>query len=314
VWLPESVRALLEQRRQEVQRVLSGGGVQAQPPAAPTALPPPRAYPAAAQAEPMPPPHAQATKQAGPGLPPPYSGPPAAAPAQDFAAARGGTPARASKKGFFTAVGLGGVVVLVGAILAVVLLANGNGAPSPNTTHSGRAVGATTQKIAAGASPPAASADSTSAAPSPTASASSADEGVGSYRPGVYPVNQFLAKDYNGDTVSLTSITVDDDGSLSAQLTYVSAVSGSWTCAAATPGQAQLSIGSGPIDSSTGSTCTKDPTKTMWEDAGDGFVLSQYFSGPPAGGGPWTFAFSSANTSGAIEFQGTYSGIQIPTS
>ena len=323
LWLPEGVRAMLEQRRQEVQRVLSGSSVPAQPPAAPTALPPPQwAYPAAAQAEPIPAPHAAATKQAGPGLPPPYSGPPAGTPAQDFAAVHGGAPARTSKKGFFAAVGLGGAVVLVGAILAVVLLSNGNGdgAASSNTTHSGQAAGATTQKLAAGASSPAGSAGSTPADPSPTASVSStastssADDGVGSYRPGVYRVNQHLATDYNGDTVVLTSITVADDGSVSAQLTYTSAVSGSWTCAAATPGQGQLSVGSGPIDSSTGSTCTEDPTRTMWVDAGGSFVLSQFFSGPPSGSGPWTFAFNSANTSGVTEFSGTVSGIQIPTS
>lgn len=314
LWLPESVRALLEQRRQEVQRVLSGGGVPAHPPAAPTSLPPPRVQPATVRAEPLPPPHAQATKQAGPQLPPPYSGPPAGTPAPDFTAVHGGTPARASRKGFFTAVGLGGAVVLVGAILAVVL-SDGNGAQSPNgTTHSGQAVGATTRKLAAGASSPAVSAGPTSADASPTDSASSGDEGVGSYQPGVYPVNQHLASDSNGDTVVLSSITVNDDGSVSAQLTYTSAVTGTWTCAAATPGQGQLSIDSGPVDSSTGSDCTEDPGKKIYVLAGDSFVLSQYFSGPPSGSGLWDFAFSSADTSGVIEFQGTVSGIQIPTS
>lgn len=278
MWLPEGVRALLEQRRLEVQRALADAGPIPSP-AMPT-MPPPA---------------------------PAYRTPVASTPAGDFSQLHGGTPpppVRRSRAGFIAAVTVGAAVVMAGAVFAVVLLANGHDNPSntgSGTTSSHSLAAAETSTSVASPSLSASSA-------SPNASDSSTgDSGVLQYQAGTYAEHKLIDTDLTGNTIELTSITVKSDGSVSALLTYTAASSGQWTCALSKAGEATLSIGDGTTDSSTGNDCTKDPTKTWNMTAGQTFSGSEYFSQAPAGNGDWTFSFDDG-----IEFQGSVDSINIP--
>jgi serine/threonine protein kinase len=290
LWLPAGVRAMLERRRRDVQQALNGG-TPASPPAPATAVPGQGRYPA--------------VQPAALALPPPaYGERPPGTPAQDFSALRGAPgrpPAKSSQKRFFAAVGAGGTVVLVGAVVAAVMLTkNSDGAP-PSTRQSQsqtRSQTATAQNAAGTGSP--------TTAASPT--------GAASYKPGTYDLNQMVATDLLGDTIMLDSITVNSDGSISAALIYTDEYPGEWTCAAAKPGEATLSIATGPDEPSTASDCTKDPTKTWYMTAGQTVVGHEYFAAPPVGDGSWTFGFDSVTIEGITEFSGSVSNIQIPTS
>jgi hypothetical protein len=212
-------------------------------------------------------------------------------------------------------VAVGGVVVLVGAVVAVLMLSNGGGSGTPPGTASGNATAGTRNVAGAGSptSPTSPTSDDPSSDPAPSQTESVSSTGVADYEPGIYPVGKPLATDAHDDTITLTSITVNDDGGVSAQLTYTDAHPGLWTCAAAQPGEASISIGSGTPDPSTGSDCTKDPDKTWYMTAGQTTVLSEYFAAPPAGSGTWTFDFDSLTVQGGPDFEGEVSGIAIRT-
>lgn len=195
-------------------------------------------------------------------------------------------------------------MVLVGAVVAVLMLTDKNG-PSTSSASQSHSHSAAAQSTAA-------STDPATDSPSATGQSSTGAAAV-SYEPGTYDLNQQVATDLLGDTIVLDSITVNSDGSVSAELTYFDNYSGEWTCAAAKPGEATLSIATGADDPSTGSDCTKDPTKTWYMSAGQSAVGHEYFAAPPAGDGSWTFGFDSVTIEGITEFQGTVSNIQIPT-
>lgn len=308
MWLPEGVRAMLDQRRTEVQWALNDGFARAASPAAAPAVPGPPAAPAV----PAPP--------VVPAVPYPAFRDPT--PAEDVSVLHGAPlprpagPARRSQKTFFAAVGLGGTVVLVGGVVAAIVLSNGTGDGAHdsglgNTAAHSPAVSA--RNVAASSSQSSSSTDASSYGASPSQSASQSATGVASYKPGTYAVNQLLATDVLDDTITLDSITVNGDGSVSAQLTYTDEYSGEWTCAAAKPGEATLTIGGGAVDSSTGSDCTKDPGKMWYMHAGQTADGSEYFAAPPAGSGPWVFSIDSVTIDDVPEFQGDVTGIKIPT-
>jgi serine/threonine protein kinase len=322
LWLPDSIRTLLNTHRLEVQQALGGGGggAVAAPTAGPTA--PAGNLGNAGSAGNV----GNAPDGQGSGTPAGYQGgalgqvpyalrpPTPSTPAQDFAAMyppSDGKPPRSSHRTFYALLGGGGALVMAGAVVAVLLLAHGNGNPGPNVTHTGTN---TVQNLAGGSSAPASTSDDTSTANATgSGGATSTDTGTAQYKPGTYPVNQSVATDLIGDTVSLVSITVNADGTVTAQLSYTASISGEWTCSAAQPGEATLSTGSGPSDVSTASDCTKDPSKTWNLAAGQSVGGVEYFAHPPAGSGDWSFGIDSKTVDDVPEFQGSASGISIPT-
>jgi hypothetical protein len=276
MWLPDGVRNLLSRHKVEVQRALSdsANGVAAAPTAPPMQSPRP--------------------------LPPPLAPPIARTPAADFAE-RMRPPSRpaagGSRKTFFAAVAAGGAVVMTGAVVTVLLLAHG-GSPNPASSQTS----SSSQKLAAGTSPTAT--DETSAAAT----------GVLNYKAGTYNVGQLVATDLLGDTVTLASITVNSNGTVAANLTYTDAYAGQWTCSAAKPGETSLVTVSGAQDASTGSTCTKDLSKTWYMAVGQSISDTEYFAQAPSGSGPWSFSIDSYDTAGTAEFVGGVTNITIPTS
>lgn len=302
-WLPEGIRALLEQRRVEVQWALNDGFAKADSFDPSAGVPAPDARPGSEPGTAEPPHRAPTPAQdfsvlhGGPALPPP-SPPPAA---------------RGSQKTFIASVAVGGVVVLVGAVVAVLMLSNGGGSGAPPAAASGNTTAGTRNLAGAGSPTSPTSPDDPSSDPAPSQAEGVSGTGVADYEPGIYPVGKALATDVHDDTITLTSITVNDDGGVSAQLTYTDAHPGLWTCAAAQPGEAGIAIGSGTPDPSTGSDCTKDPDKTWYMTAGQTTVLSEYFAAPPAGSGTWTFDFDSLTVQGEPDFEGEVSGIAIRT-
>ena len=288
LWLPDGVRGLLSQRKQELQQALGGP---AAAPAQPTTVPPPQ----------PPPPGAPQYRQ-----PIAYTPP---TPPSDFAALHGmppAAPARAarSRKGFFALLGVGGAVVMAGAIAAVLYLDGSNGA-SRNTGTSGTNSAAVSH---------AASVNAAAATTSATTSSTSSSSGGGStgYKPGTYSVNEQLATDLFDNSVTLASITVNNDGTVSAKLSFTAAIDGEWTCSGAKAGETAMEAGGKVLDYSTGSDCTRNPTKTWEMTVGETVSESEYFASAPTGGGTWSFAIDSG-VDGTTEFAGSVSNISIPT-
>jgi hypothetical protein len=219
-------------------------------------------------------------------------------------------PPRSSSRGFIAALSIGGVLVMAGAIAAVLLVTNQNDNKSHTGSGSGTTPAASIQ--AAGQKSPAPASSTPSA--SPTDSATSEDSGSDdsgdsglTYKAGTYTVNQQVAEDLLGDTVTLNTVTVNGDGTVSVKITYTDAYPGEWTCANETADEASLAIDSDATDVSAGNDCTKNPAKTWYMSTGQTISGSMYFSQPPEGSGPWTFSLDTE------EFQGDVSGISIPT-
>lgn len=301
-WLPDSIRGLLSERKQELQQAL--GSQQpvkaAQPVQAAHAVQAPQPVQAPRPMHPQQP--APAYQQSV--FPP--------TPPNDFAAMHGmqmppPAPAR-SRTGFYALLATAAAVVMAGAIAGVLLLDNGsnNSSNSANGGTSGAAVVHTSN-----AATDAAMTDS--ATDATDSSTSGSDSGSTTYKPGTYGVDQQVAVDLLGDTVDVDSVTVNNDGSVAVKLTYTSAVSGTWSCGGSKAGEATLQIGDNDEDSSTASVCTKDPSKTWSMNAGQTFSGSEYFANAPAGSGSWTFSMDTLTTDGITEFQGSVSDISVPT-
>jgi len=285
LWLPENVRGLLSSRKQELQQAL--GWTMPPAPVGPTAAAPPPAQPAPSYSYPVPPPTPPSDFAALHGMPMP------AAPA----------PAR-SRKGFYALLAAAGAVVMTGAVVAVLLIDKG-GNHSSNTANGSTTSAPVLHSSAANdvATTDSASSDSTS---DNTSDATA-------YKPGTYSVNQQVASDILGDTVNVDSVTVDNDGTVSVKLTYTAVIASEWGCASSKAGEATLQIDDGDTDSSTGSDCTKDPSKTWNMSASQSFSGSEYFASAPTGDGTWTFSMTTATPEGITEFQGSVSDISIPT-
>ena len=327
-WLPVGVRGLLSRRKQELQQALSGvatppgmdpTATEAPPPAAPYAAPgagPTR--PAAPQAAPQ-------AQYAAPHLAPPNAPQPGYRPnptptnPNDFASLHGPTPppppARRSRTGFFALLGIGGAAVMAAAIATVLILSSRNDG-STNTASGGHSTGASVQAAAKTSAATGSTSDSASDTSSPEStdsdsvsmsSSGSSGNAVLSYKPGTYSENQQIAADAFNDTVTLSSITVNSDGSITAKLTYTDEEPGDWTCAYETADEASMQINSDATDVSTGNDCTKDPDYTWYMSTGQSVSANTYFSQAPEGSGTWTFTLDND------EFKGSVTGISIPT-
>jgi len=327
-WLPVGVRGLLSRRKQELQQALSGvatppgmdpTATEAPPPAAPYAAPgagPTR--PAAPQAAPQ-------AQYAAPHLAPPNAPQPGYRPnptptnPNDFASLHGPTPppppARRSRTGFFALLGIGGAAVMAAAIATVLILSSRNDG-STNTASGGHSTGASVQAAAKTSAATGSTSDSASDTSSPEStdsdsvsmsSSGSSGNAVLSYKPGTYSENQQIAADAFNDTVTLSSITVNSDGSITVKLTYTDEEPGDWTCAYETADEASMQINSDATDVSTGNDCTKDPDYTWYMSTGQSVSANTYFSQAPEGSGTWTFTLDND------EFKGSVSGISIPT-
>jgi len=290
LWLPEGVRGLLSKRKQELQRALGGGSTQAPVPQA-----------RAAQFHGPPPPPTPAYRQQVGYAPTPPS---------DFAAMHGAPPypTARSRKGFIALLSIGGAAVMASAIAAVLFVTHGRDSASDSAS------GGTTSAAVNHATSAAAVTTTPASSTTPTTSTTSASTGGAvNYKPGTYSVNQQVAVDLLGDTVTVASITVNSDGSVSVKLTYTDAYPGEWTCAYAKAGETALQIGDGATDSSTGSDCTKDLGKTWYMNAGESASGSEYFAHAPEGSGAWTFSMDTVTVDDVPEFEGSVSGIDIPT-
>ena len=330
LWLPDGVKGLLSRRKQELQQALSG--VVPAPVMEPTAAeapPPPR--PAAAAQSPQY--AAQSPQYAAPQLAPPGYGQPGAQvppPLRPTVAATNPSDlnvmlappefvgaAQRSRKGFYALLGIASVAVMAAAIAGVLLLASRHNNNSDNTATGG--TGTATVKVSESTNAAATTSDQPSDTSSPessdsgdpSASASASDgsggDSVLSYAPGTYSVNQTVATDELGDTVTLDNITVAGNGAVTAKVTYTDEYAGEWTCAYETADEASLAIDSDATDTSTGNSCTQDPSKTWYMSVGQQVSSFMYFSQPPVGSGDWTFSMDTD------EFQGSVSGISIPT-
>ena len=318
LWLPDSVRGLLSKRKQDLQQALSGvvSAAEPDPTAAEAPAPPPARPVAAAQFPQYGAPHPARPKAQ---VPPPRPTVPGTNPS-DLSVllappmAGGSAPNRRSRKGFIALLGIGSVAVMAAAIAGVLLLASKNN----DSTNTGTSRNTATVKVGGSTS----AAATTSAEASDTSSPESTDSGddssasasagsgdsVLNYTPGTYTVNQVAATDDFGDTVTLDSLTVDGDGDVTAKITYTDEEAGEWTCAYETADEASLSIDSDAADASTGNSCTQDPSKTWYMTEGQQISSLMYFSKAPVGSGDWTFTIDT------LEFQGSVSGISIPTS
>jgi hypothetical protein len=281
LWLPDSVRGLLSSRKQELQQAL--GWTMPPAPAEPTGAAPPPAQPTPPYRYPVPPP----------------------TPPSDFAALHGmpmpAAPAPAhSRKGFYAVLAATGAVVMTGAIVAVLLVDKGSN-HSSNTAN-----GSTTS------APVVHSSAATDVATTDSASSDNTSDAT-AYKPGTYSVNQRVATDLLDNTVDVDSVTVEDNGTISVKLTYTASIASEWGCGGSKAGEATLQIGDGDADPSTGSDCTKDPSKTWSLNAGQSFSGSEYFASAPTGDGSWTFSMMTATPEGVTEFQGSVSDIAIPT-
>lgn len=210
-----------------------------------------------------------------------------------------------------------GAAVVVIAVVALIVASPGSHPSSPVAS------GSSTAQASASASTSAPTADattadasaSTSADPSatPTVSTSaSIPADVLSYRPGTYTVNQTAATDLLTNTVTVDSVTVAADHSVSVKLTYKnnSGIGTEWSCAGTQVGDATLATASGGSIKSDSSDCTKDLSKTWNMPAGGTIDSTEYFASAPPGTGAWTFAIDSEP-----EFVGsTAQGFTVPTS
>jgi len=303
-WLPVEVRGLLNRRKQELQQAL--GGVVAPPGMDPTAAEAPQAAPQPPYAAPQ----------------PSYRPNPTPTNPSDFASLHGPTPlpppplpTRRSRTGFFALLGIGGAVVMAGAIATVLILSSRNDG-STNTASGGHSTGASVQAAAKTSAATDAASDTASDTSSPESTDSgsdpsdSSDSSSGSalsYKPGTYSVNQQVAADAYDDTVTLSTVTVNSDGSVTVKLTYTDEYPGEWTCAFETADEASLQIDSDATDVSTGNDCTKDPSRSWYMSTGQSISANTYFSQAPEGSGTWTFSLDTD------EFQGSVTGVSIPT-
>ena len=326
LWLPDSVRTLLNARKFEVQQALDGAwGASGAGPAAPVGNGMgPGTGPGTPGTPPSPP---QGTPRGTPGTPPGYLAQPAYTmrpptphtPPADFAhlhqaGAGAGKPPGSSHRMFYALVATGGALVMAGAVVAVLLFANGTDKPGPHTTGTGTG---TAHNVADGSS---GTYDTSQDTSTDTSSATDTDTGATStstavlqYKPGTYTVDQTVATDLIGNTVKLKSITVNADGTVAATLSYIDGYPGAWSCAGAQAGEATLDTDAAVDDASTSSDCTKNPDKTWNMTAGQSIDGAEYFAHAPAGDGDWTFSLSTMASGGITEFQGSVSGIKIPT-
>jgi hypothetical protein len=189
---------------------------------------------------------------------------------------------------------------MTGAIVAVLLVDKGSN-HSSNTAN-----GSTTS------APVVHSSAATDVATTDSASSDNTSDAT-AYKPGTYSVNQRVATDLLDNTVDVDSVTVEDNGTISVKLTYTASIASEWGCGGSKAGEATLQIGDGDADPSTGSDCTKDPSKTWSLNAGQSFSGSEYFASAPTGDGSWTFSMMTATPEGVTEFQGSVSDISIPT-
>jgi hypothetical protein len=298
LWLPESVRTLLNTRKLEVQRALDGawaaGG------AAPTAPSGNGLGPATPGTPGTPPGYVAPGAQPGYAMRPPVPQTPPADFAHLHPAPVGGP--KGTSRRFYALVGTGGALVMAGAVVAVLLLANGGGKPGPTTTGTG----STALDVADSTGGTNTSQDTSTATDT---DATSTATGVLHYKPGTYPVNKDVSTDMLGNTVTLKSVTVNADGTVAANLSYTDGYPGDWTCSTAKAGEATLDTDGSADDASTSSDCTKNPSKTWYMSEGQSVDGAEYFAHAPAGDGDWTFSMNSAMS----EFQGSVSGIKIPT-
>ena len=324
LWLPDAVRRMLAQRKQELQQALGGGsaGGQIDPTAAegPGPVPVPAPVPGPVPG-PQPQPQPQSLRPTVPAHPGTKPSDFAALLAPPLAQGPAPAPTSRSRKGFIALLSVAGVLVMAAAVATVLLVANDNG--DKQNTASGNTGSTTTH--GPGASSPAAkvtdtssdggssadgsgASDDSSSSPSSSSSSGGSGGSVLSYKPGTYTVNEQVAEDLLSNTVTVDSVTVNGSGAITVKLTYYDPdVSGEWTCAGQTADEATMAIGSNTTDVSSGNDCTQHPSKTWYVDAGQSFSGEFYFSQPPAGSGDWTF---NLNTD---EFQGSVTDISIPT-
>lgn len=298
LWLPESVRGLLNARRQEVQRLLAGNGEQPVSAPAPTVAPPtapprpPVTYdrPPVALTPPtplMPPPMPQPQSH-------PQPQPPMPRPAE-------------SHRTRNALLATGGAVAVAVITATAVVLAQGNNkcCPGPSSTHTNTA---TVSAVAQESVTDTGSAAETTSAPATTASSTSAD-GVLNYKPGTYKVNQLVATDLlDYSSVYLVDVKVNSDGSVQVDLRYTNNTSTSqpFGCTYDTPDEGKLATDDSSVKS-TATACTDDPGFTKDVPAGGSLASYDTFDHAPTGSGPWTYSISS------FEYSGSVSGINIPT-
>ena len=309
LWLPDGVRRLLSRRKQELQQALSG--VAPSPVIEPTAAeaPPPAAPYAAPHLAPRP-----EGPQPQYAAPQPGYGPRAASTnPNDFVALHGPTPlpppppANRSRKGFFALLGIGGAAVMAAAIAAVLIVGSRSDGTSNSASGGTGASGHAAAETSAVTTPADTSSPEDTDSASSSASATSSDSSVLNYKPGTYSVNQQVASDDFDDTVTLDSVTVNNDGSITVKLVYTDEEPGEWTCAFETADEASMQIDSDATDVSSGDDCTKDPSRTWYMSEGQSVSANTYFSQAPEGSGDWTFSLDTE------EFQGSVDGISIPT-
>jgi len=293
LWLPESVRGLLSEKRQEVQRLLAGPGDQAVAyPAPPPVVAPPTAPPRA--------PVAYGRPAAAAHPPAPLMRPTLPAPMPP----RPNTSHRTRNVLLTT----GGAVVIAAIAATAVVLAQGNKdcCPAPPTTHT---AGASVSPVAQETVTDTGSAAPTTSAPPTTTAAATTSGGVLDYKPGTYKVNQLVATDLLGySSVYLVDIKVDSDGSVRADLRYTNNTDSSqeFGCTEDTPDEGKLATDDASVTSKA-TACTDDPSFSKDVPAGGWLASYDTFAHAPAGSGPWTYTISS------IEYSGSVSGITIPT-
>jgi hypothetical protein len=216
------------------------------------------------------------------------------------------------RRGHGFAYAMAGVAATVIVAVAAVVLATKGSSPTTPAAASTQSANSVVKVSQAATTAAAAMPTASSAVTTAPASASPAATNVLSYVPGTYQVNQNTATDLLGNTVTVDSVTVAGDHSVSVKLTYMnnSGFATQWSCSNAVAGEATLSTASGGKVSSTGSDCTKDPSKTENLPAGGTIDSEEYFASAPPGTGDWTFAIDSEP-----EFVGsTEQGFSIPTS
>lgn len=340
LWLPESVRELLSERRRQVQRLLAGNGdragalprpADARPDAARQGSAPPHQGPAplaqtppvkAISAGPSGSPQGSGLPRQGSGIArqgpaPDARGPvlPLSAPSPSYrppAPYGPPQPATASLRARNALLATGGAVVVAAVAATAVVLAQGKdgGTGGPSGT-AGASDGVQVHHSAIGAENTAAtSAPASSATETATStSVSTGASGVLPYRPGTYPVNKKITTDALGlSSVYLVDIQIRADGTVRADLRYTNDTDSAqeFGCTDDTADEGSLAIGDDSV-SSTATACTDDPGFDQSVAAHGHVAGYDTFSSAPSGSGPWTFRLSS------FEYSGSVSGISIPT-
>lgn len=218
-----------------------------------------------------------------------------------------GPPAtRDRRRGGLVVAGVVGALVVVGAVLIAVI-------PRGSTPSGSQQTSLSANSPAASGSPTGRAAASLGAGSGGSAGGTGNSAGTGDssggtgYQPGTYTENLRLAEDTLGNTVTLQSIVVNSDGTVEAKIFYAASIASEWGCAFSTAREAALTTENGTTDYSTGSDCTRDPSRTWYMTPGQTYGNTEYFAHPPTGTGPWTMTISTR------EFQGTTPGFTIPT-